>query len=171
MIENRDIEGIAVVLSNMAVCLISLNDFPRACRHTSKPGASVKEPACRFWWRRPITTSRIYTTAWRVWQRHRKTYAARRACEATGDAYHFALCHLDLSDVYLELNLSEEARTIAHEGFLRFEAQGMRYEAARRSRTRPPRTGSRGKRFKRSNFLRKPAKCLRKSRILSGAAS
>src|SRR5204863_6356756 len=26
----KDTEGIAVVLSNMAVCLISLNDFPRA---------------------------------------------------------------------------------------------------------------------------------------------
>src|SRR5260370_1997925 len=26
----KDAEGIAVVLSNMAVCLISLNDFPRA---------------------------------------------------------------------------------------------------------------------------------------------
>src|SRR5713101_7089389 len=58
-------------------------------------------------------------------------YAARRACEATGDAYHFALCHLDLSDIYLELNLSEEAREMAHEGFLRFEKLGMGYEAAK----------------------------------------
>src|SRR6266481_4021059 len=48
-------------------------------------------------------------------------FATRRACEASGDAYHFALCHLDLSDIYLELNLSEEAREMAHEGFLRFE--------------------------------------------------
>jgi len=61
-------------------------------------------------------------------------YAARRACEATGDAYHFALCHLDLSDIYLELNLSEEAREMAHEGFLRFETLGMGYEAAQNTR-------------------------------------
>src|SRR5713101_7928726 len=58
-------------------------------------------------------------------------YAARRACEATRDAYHFALCHLDLSDIYLELNLSEEAQEKAHEGLLRFEKLGMGYEAAK----------------------------------------
>ena len=52
-------------------------------------------------------------------------------CEATGDAYHFALCHLDLSEIYLELNLSEEAREMAQEGFLRFEKLGMGYEAAK----------------------------------------
>src|ERR1700722_19436437 len=57
--------------------------------------------------------------------------APPRACETLGDAYHFALCHLDLSDIYLELNLSEEAREMAHEGFLRFEKLGMGYEAAK----------------------------------------
>jgi CHAT domain-containing protein len=58
-------------------------------------------------------------------------FATRRACEITGDAYHLALCHLDLSEIYLELNLSEEAREMAHEGFLRFEKLGMAYEAAK----------------------------------------
>src|SRR5207253_1607029 len=58
-------------------------------------------------------------------------FATRRACEASGDAYHFALCHLDLSDIYLELNLSEEAREMAHEGFVRFDKLGMGYEAAK----------------------------------------
>jgi len=38
-----------------------------------------------------------------------RLYAARRSCEAIGDHYHHALCHLDLSEIYLELNLSEEA--------------------------------------------------------------
>src|ERR1700685_4397602 len=57
--------------------------------------------------------------------------ATRRPCEITGDAYHLALCHLDLSEIYLELNLSEEAREMAHEGFLRFEKLGMGYEAAK----------------------------------------
>src|SRR5258706_12509640 len=57
--------------------------------------------------------------------------ATRRACETSGDVYRFALCHLDLSEIYLELNLSEEAREMAHEGFLRFEKLGMGYEAAK----------------------------------------
>src|SRR5438046_9791341 len=72
-------------------------------------------------------------------------YAARRACEATGDAYHFALCHLDLSDIYLELNLSEEARETAHEGFLRFEKLGMRYEAAKTLANEAIANGQQGK--------------------------
>jgi CHAT domain-containing protein len=38
---------------------------------------------------------------------------------------------LDLSDIYLELNLSEEAREMAQEGFQRFEKLGMGYEAAK----------------------------------------
>src|SRR5713101_237299 len=58
-------------------------------------------------------------------------YAARRACEATGDAYHFALCHLDLSDIYLELNLSEEAREIAHEATA-YGQQGKTVQALER---------------------------------------
>src|SRR5260370_7463882 len=54
--------------------------------------------------------------------------ATRRACETTGDAYRFALCHLDLSDIYLELNLSEAAREMAHEGFFCFAKLQIRYE-------------------------------------------
>src|SRR2546427_2986972 len=132
MIENRDIEGIAVVLSNMAVCLISLNDFARALS-SYRQARKVCEKAGM-----PLLVAQAdYNIAYLYYLRGEygsaieRLYAARRACETTGDAYHFALCHLDLSDVYLELNLSEEARTIAHEGYLRFEAQGMRYEAAK----------------------------------------
>jgi CHAT domain-containing protein len=58
-------------------------------------------------------------------------FATRRACEISGDAYHFALCHLDLSEIYLELNLSEEAREMAHEGFQQFQKLGMGYESAK----------------------------------------
>src|SRR5260370_33454192 len=57
--------------------------------------------------------------------------ATRRACETSGDTYRLALCYLDLSDIYLELNLSEEAREMAHEGFVRFDKLGMGYEAAK----------------------------------------
>src|SRR5947209_20451591 len=58
-------------------------------------------------------------------------YAARRACQAIGDAYHFALCHLDLSDIYLELNLTEDAREMADEGFRRVQELNVGYEAAK----------------------------------------
>src|SRR6201998_4228219 len=38
---------------------------------------------------------------------------------------------MDVSESYLVLNLSEEAREMAREGFLRFEKLGMGYEAAK----------------------------------------
>src|SRR5713101_2027763 len=113
----KDAEGIAVVLSNMAVCLISLNDFPRALA-TYQGARSFCQQS-----NMPLLVAQAdYNIAYLYYLRGEYSraiealYAARRACEATGDAYHFALCHLDLSDIYLELNLSEEAREMAHEG-------------------------------------------------------
>jgi CHAT domain-containing protein len=128
----KDAEGIAVVLSNMAVCLISLNDFPRALATYQRARAFCQENNMPL-----LVAQADYNIAYLYYLRGEYShaiealYAARRACEATGDAYHFALCHLDLSDIYLELNLSEEAREMAHEGFLRFEKLGMGYEAAK----------------------------------------
>src|SRR5258708_38186304 len=48
-----------------------------------------------------------------------------------GDSYQLALCDLDLSEIYLEVNLSKEAAELAHaahEGFLQL---GFGYEAAK----------------------------------------
>src|SRR2546430_1344801 len=128
----KDAEGIAVVLSNMAVCLISLNDFQRALATYQRARSFCQQNNMPL-----LVAQADYNIAYLYYLRGEYSraiealYAARRACEATGDAYHFALCHLDLSDIYLELNLSEEAREMAHEGFLRFEKLGMGYEAAK----------------------------------------
>src|SRR5437870_10626992 len=132
LMPHKDTEGLAVLLSNMAVCLISLNDFPRALA-TYQGARSFCEQN-----NMPLLVAQAdYNIAYLYYLRGEYSraiealYAARRACEDTGDAYHFALCHLDLSDIYLELNLSEEAREMAHEGFLRFQKLGMGYEAAK----------------------------------------
>ena len=57
--------------------------------------------------------------------------ATRAECEKNGDAHVLALCYLDLAEIYLELNLSTEARDSAHEGYLRFQKLGMGYEEAK----------------------------------------
>jgi CHAT domain-containing protein len=142
----KDVEGIAVVLSNMAVCLISLNDFPRAL--------AIYQRARSFCLQHnmPLLVAQAdYNIAYLYYLRGEYSrgieslFAARRACEATGDAYHLALCHLDLSDIYLELNLSEEAREMAHEGYLRFEKLGMGYEAAKTLANEATAYGQQGK--------------------------
>ena len=146
MLEYRDKEGVAVVLTNMAVCLISLNDFPRAL--ASYERAKV---VCEKFGMPLLVAQADYNIAYLYYLRGdydiaiERLYAARRACEATGDAYHYALCHLDLSDVYLELNLSEEARVMAHDGYLQFESQGMKYEAAKTLANEATALGQQGK--------------------------
>jgi CHAT domain-containing protein/tetratricopeptide (TPR) repeat protein len=146
LMPHKDTEGIAVVLSNMAVCLISLNDFPRALATYQRARLFCQQN------KMPLLVAQAdYNIAYLHYLRGEYSraiealFAARRACEATGDAYHLALCHLDLSDIYLELNLSEEAREIAHEGFLRFEKLGMGYEAAKTLANEATAYGQQGK--------------------------
>ena len=146
LMPHKDTEGLAVLLSNMAVCLISLNDFPRALA-TYQGARSFCEQN-----NMPLLVAQAdYNIAYLYYLRGEYSraiealYAARRSCEDTGDAYHFALCHLDLSDIYLELNLSEEAREMAHEGFLRFQKLGMGYEAAKTLANEATAYGQQGK--------------------------
>ena len=130
--EYQDWERVAITLHNMAMCLISLNDFPRSLECYRK-----SRDLCERYGMPLLRDQADYNIAYLYYFRGEYSraiemlFATRRACEASGDAYHFALCHLDLSEIYLELNLSEEAREMAQEGFLRFERLGMGYEAAK----------------------------------------
>ncbi len=54
--------------------------------------------------------------------------ANREECRANVDVYQFALNHLDLSEIYLELNLSAEAAEMAREGRRLFKENGNGYE-------------------------------------------
>ena len=128
----EDWEHVAVTLHNMAMCLINSNEFARSLECYQK----ARELCVRYDLSR-LRDQADYNIAYLYYFRGEYSraiemlFATRRACEASGDAYHLALCHLDLSDIYLELNLSEEAREMAHEGFLRFEKLEMGYEAAK----------------------------------------
>jgi CHAT domain-containing protein len=128
----KDPEGIAVALHNMAVCLISLNDFRRAM--------SVHEQAHQYAEQHnmPLLVSQAdYNIAWLYYLRGdysiaiERLRATREICQKNGDNYHFALCHLDLSEIYLELNLAEEAADTAEAGIALFDKQEMVYEKAK----------------------------------------
>jgi CHAT domain-containing protein/Tfp pilus assembly protein PilF len=128
----EDWERAAVTLHNMAMCLISLNDFARSLdcyQKSSELCVRYDMPLLRD--QADYNIAYLYYFRGEYSRAIEMLFATRRACEVTGDAYHLALCHLDLSEIYLELNLSEEAREMAHEGFLRFEKLGMGYEAAK----------------------------------------
>lgn len=130
--EYKDWERVAITLHNMAMCLISLNDFPRSleCYQKSRELSELYGmPLLRD--QADYNIAYLYYFRGEYSRAIEMLFATRRACEVTGDAYHVALCYMDLSEIYLELNLSEEAREAAGEAFQRFEKLGMGYEAAK----------------------------------------
>ena len=130
--EYQDWERVAITLHNMAMCLISLNDFPRSldCYQKSRElSERYGMPLLRD--QADYNIAYLYYFRGEYSRAIEMLFATRRACEVTGDAYHLALCHMDLSEIYLELNLSEEAREMAQEAYQRFEKLGMGYEASK----------------------------------------
>lgn len=128
----RDAEGLAVVLYNMSVCLITLNDFPRALATYERAREMCVQHEMTL-----LVTQADYNIAYLYYLRGEYSRAiemlraTRQKCEENGDAHVWALCYLDLSEIYLELNLSAEAQEVAHEGYLRFQKLGMGYEEAK----------------------------------------
>jgi CHAT domain-containing protein len=51
--------------------------------------------------------------------------------QLTGSLRHMALCDLDEAEIYLQLNLSKEAATLANRAIEQFSQIGMRYEEAK----------------------------------------
>jgi CHAT domain-containing protein len=132
LLPHRDSEGLAVALYNMAVCLITLNDFPRALSTYQRAREMFAQYGMTL-----LVTQSDYNIAYLYYLRGeysraiKMLRAAREECEKNGDAHVLALCYLDLSEIYLELNLSTDARDTSHEGYLRFQKLGMGYEEAK----------------------------------------
>jgi CHAT domain-containing protein len=128
----RDSEGLAVVLNNMSVSLISLNDFPRALATYQRARELCVSNGMTL-----LLTQTDYNIAYLYYLRGEygrgieMLRATRAECEKNGDAHVLALCYLDLSEIYLELNLTSEASEDAHEAFVRFKKLGMGYEEAK----------------------------------------
>jgi tetratricopeptide (TPR) repeat protein len=123
---------IAAVLRNLAVCYYSLNDFERAeetyrlaRQHCLEHGFSL------------LVAEADYNVAYLHYLRGEYLRAiqlydhTRTLCAELGDRYHQALCDLDESEIYLELNLTEGGTDLALDAFAAFTGLGMTYEAAK----------------------------------------
>jgi len=123
---------IALILRNMEVCYISLNDFERAestheltLKHCEQHGLPL------------LIVEADYNIAYLYYLRGEYLRAielydkTRVSCQKLGEKYHKALCDLDESEIYLELNLTESGEALAHSAFLAFTELGLRYEAAK----------------------------------------
>jgi tetratricopeptide (TPR) repeat protein len=130
--ELRDTEAIGVALHNMAVCLIGLNDYQKALSTHQAARAFCQEhgmPALVV--QADYNISYLYYLRGEYSRALEGLRAAAVAARETGDAYHVALCSMDQSEIYLELNLDEEAGEMAQEAFTQFQTLGMSYEAAK----------------------------------------
>lgn len=132
LLPHENVEGIAVALGNMAMCLISLNDFPRALEtHRRARAFSEEHGMPRLVALADYNIAYLYYFRGQYGPAIEALKATREACRKLGDAYLEALCHLDLSEIYLELNLSEDAAEMAQDALAAFRRLRMRYEAAK----------------------------------------
>lgn len=132
LLNHDDGEALAAVLSNLSLCYISLNDFPKALEFHR-----IARQQCEQRGMPILVAYADYNIAYLYFLRGeygRAIQMLRDASVSAGkanDAYQLALCNLDLSEIYLELNLSAEAGELgraANEGFIKL---GFGYEAAK----------------------------------------
>jgi CHAT domain-containing protein/tetratricopeptide (TPR) repeat protein len=132
LLPHRNVEGIAVALGNMAVCLISLNDFPRALQTHLRARAYCHEHGMpRLVALADYNIAYLYYFRGQYGRAIAALKATREACRAAGDTYLTALCTLDLAEIYLDLNLSQEAMEMAEEARSGFHRLGNGYEVAK----------------------------------------
>jgi len=129
---NGEPQDLAAVLSNIAVTYISLNDFQQALETYQEARTHCERHDM------PLLVLRAdYNIAYLYYLRGEymralELYrAAQQQCEVLGDLYHSALCDLARSEIYLELNMSEEGGELADRALARFDELGMTYEAAK----------------------------------------
>ncbi len=127
-----DSEAIGAVLHNIAVSCIRLNDFRKAQATYEQARSFATEHRMHA-----LVAQADYNIAWLHYLRGdygravSMLRAARETCRSSGDQYHVGLCSLDLSEIYLELNMSEEAAETAEQASVAFQHLGMQYERGR----------------------------------------
>jgi CHAT domain-containing protein len=125
-------QDVAAALSNMAMVYRDLNDFERALEFSRRARVYCETHSM------PLLVLRAdYNIAYLYYLRGEYARAlelyraAKETCDTLGDAYHSAMCDLDRSEIYLELNLSGEACELGLRALGRFDKMGMDYEAAK----------------------------------------
>lgn len=132
MLAHNDAEGLAAVLSNMSLCHISLNDFPKALelhqvarRHCEQKNMPILVAYADY------NIAYLYFLRGEYGRSIQMLRDASASARRANDAYQLALCNLDLSEIYLELNLGAEAGELGRAANQGFHELGVGYEAAK----------------------------------------
>ena len=128
----KDVEGTVAALHNIAVCLIALNEGDEALQAYREARQICQEKDL------PLPMAQAdYNIAYLFFLKGEYSRAidllrsAQEISRKAGDVYHMALCQLDLSEIYLQLNLNQDSAELAQEAHKRFEQLGMGYETAK----------------------------------------
>ncbi len=125
-------QDVAITLRNIAVCHISLSNFELALKTYQEAREHCERHGLPL-----LVAEADYNIAYLHYQRGEYVRAielyrtTRTRCEKLGDPYHRALCDLDQSEMYLELNLEEEGAQLAAQAVSSFRDLKMRYEEAK----------------------------------------
>jgi CHAT domain-containing protein len=132
MLAFDDAEGLAAVLSNLSLCHISLNDFPKALelhqvarRHCEQKDMPILVAYADY------NIAYLHFLRGEYGRSIQMLRDASVSAKKANDAYQLALCNLDLSEIYLELNLSAEAGELGRAANAAFHDLGFGYEAAK----------------------------------------
>src|SRR6202790_4939332 len=130
MLTHDDAEGLAAVLSNLSLCHI--NDFPKALelhqaarRHCEQKDMPILVAYADY------NIAYLYFLRGEYGRSIQMLREASISAKKANDAYQLALCNLDLSEIYLELNLSAEAGELGRAANEGFHDLGFGYEAAK----------------------------------------
>jgi len=132
LLKHDDGEALAAVLSNLSLCYITLNDFPKALEFHR-----IARDECRQRNMPILVAYADYNIAYLYFLRGEYGRAikmlgdARLSAQNANDAYQLALCSLDLSEIYLELNLNAEAGNLGRTAHQEFQKLSFAYEAAK----------------------------------------
>jgi CHAT domain-containing protein len=132
LLKHDDAEGLAAVLSNLSLCCIGLNDFPKALelhraarQHCEQKGMPILVAYADY------NIAYLYYLRGEYGRSIQMLRDAAVSAKNAGDAYQQALCNLDLSEIYLELNLSTEAGELGRLAHKLFQDLEFGYEAAK----------------------------------------
>ena len=125
-------DDLALVLNNLAVCYISLGDFPKALDTYRRLRSYSEQRHLQH-----LTVQADYNIAYLHYLQgdypgaidlYTKT---RIFCAGVGDPYHAALCDLDQAEISLHLNSYRESRQLAEDALAQFRDLKMNYEAGK----------------------------------------
>ncbi|MEM7585755.1 MAG: CHAT domain-containing tetratricopeptide repeat protein [Acidobacteriota bacterium] len=126
------VQDVAICLRNIAVCHIHLHDFIEALRaYRAGRDYCVRHGLTRILLQIDYNIAYLYYLRGEYTRAIQLFQSARRDCEAAGDDYHTALCDLDQAEIYLDLNLVEEAADLALAAFTVFARLKIPYETAK----------------------------------------